>query len=195
MTLEHNKREVFSKIYAQYVRKVRYFAYSYLKDMQIAENVAHDVFVALWNKWEHIDITDNIASYLMVSAKNACLNYIRKEKHLTNYKDYSQKFTKTTIHYAALADESATLLYSKETEKIVSTCIAEMPPKIKSTFVLSRFKKMKYDEIAELQGISVKTVEFRISYALKMLRSYLKKYLASTMGYLLIGLFLLCLYH
>jgi len=172
-----NKHDIFSKIYTDYSSKVKYFAYSYLKDMQAAESITHDVFLALWKKWEQIDINQNIVSYLMVSAKNACLNYIRKERHLSDFKDYTQKFNKTTINYAALADESSTALYSKEIESTIVKALDEMPGNLRSTFVLSRFKQMKYDEIAQFQGISVKTVEFRISRVLKLLRSCLKKYL------------------
>jgi len=172
-----SKHDIFTKIYIDYSRKVKYFAYSYLKDLPAAESITHDVFLTLWNKWEHINIDNNITAYLMVSAKNACLNYIRKETHLTDYKNYTQKFTKNTINYAALADDSSTALYSKEIESIVLKALEEVSQNTKSTFILSRFKQMKYEEIAKLQGISVKTVEFRISSVLKLLRSYLINYL------------------
>jgi RNA polymerase sigma-70 factor (ECF subfamily) len=133
--------------------------------------------LALWNKWEQIDIQNNIVAYLMVSAKNACLNTLRKEKHIADYKDYTQNFTKNTINYAALADESSTSLFSKEIEGIVHKALEEMPHQTKSTFLLSRNKGMKYEEIAKLQGVSVKTVEYRISSVLKKLRTSLQNYL------------------
>jgi len=173
----NNKHDTFTKIYTDYSCRVKYFAYSYLKDMQAAESITHDVFLALWNKWQSIDVTQNVLSYLMVSTKNACLNYIRKEKHLTNFRDYSQKFNKDTINYTALADESSTALYSQEIKRALSKALDQMPQNLKSTFILSRFKRMKYEEIAKLQGISTKTVEFRISSVLKLLRSYLKNFL------------------
>jgi len=175
-TPEHTKRLVFTDIYIKNYRKVKYFAYAYMKDIQAAESIAHDVFLTLWKKWEQIDINDNIVSYLMVSAKNASLNYIRREKKMLDFKGYSQKFTKETINHAALADESSTILYSKEITEILHQALAQMPPKTKSTFILSRFKGMKYHEIAKLESVSIKTVEFRISSALKLLRKYLKNY-------------------
>jgi DNA-directed RNA polymerase specialized sigma24 family protein len=53
---------------------------------------------------------------------------------------------------------------SFDVEKIYKKCVDEMPDKIKSTFLLSRSKRYSNDEIAQIQGISVKTVEKRITF-------------------------------
>lgn len=183
------KQEQFEHIYIHHYNKVKFFAFSYLKDIQAAECVSQDVFVALWKDWEKIEIADNILSYLMVSAKNRCLNVLRKEKYGTDYKDINQKLSKESLNIAALTDSSSTSLYSKEIERLLFKAIEEMPNKIKSTFILSRFKHFKYEEIANIQEISVKTVEYRITNALKILRIYFKDYLLLFLGYMIIKLF------
>ena len=45
-----------------------------------------------------------------------------------------------------------------------------MPPKTKDAFILSRFKHKTYSEIAQIQNVSEKNIEYRISEALKILR-------------------------
>jgi len=184
-----SKQQKFEEIYLRHYPKVKFFALSYLKEMKAAECVAQDVFVSLWNNWDKVQISDNIISYLMVSAKNNCLNIIRKNKYGQDYKEFSQKMTKESANYAALADSSSSTLYSNEIEILMLKALDEMPIKIKSTFILSRFKHHKYEDIAQIQNISIKTVEYRITNALKILRIYLKDYLGLLLGYLFTKLF------
>ncbi len=43
---------LFEEIYKNHFNKVRFFAYSYLNDNEKAENIAQDVFLALWGDME-----------------------------------------------------------------------------------------------------------------------------------------------
>jgi RNA polymerase sigma-70 factor (ECF subfamily) len=45
--------------------------------------------------------------------------------------------------------------------------VLSMPPLYRDIFVLSRFGGMSYPEIAAARGLSVKTVEWRMSKALE----------------------------
>ena len=51
---------------------------------------------------------------------------------------------------------------------------------------MNRFKHMKPAEIAELEGVSVRTVEGHIGKAYKLLRKELKPYLPATLIALLL---------
>ena len=52
-----------------------------------------------------------------------------------------------------------------------------LPEKCREIFELNRFEGLKYAQVAEKLGISVKTVETQMSKALKILREQLLKYL------------------
>jgi RNA polymerase sigma-70 factor (ECF subfamily) len=52
-----------------------------------------------------------------------------------------------------------------------------LPDGIRETFVLNRFEGFTYQQIATQENISVKTVEYRISKALAILRKDLGDYL------------------
>jgi RNA polymerase sigma-70 factor (ECF subfamily) len=59
-------------------------------------------------------------------------------------------------------------------ERLVEKAINELPEQCRKAFELSRYNELKYKEIADAMGISVKTVETHISHALKILRITLK---------------------
>ena len=59
----------------------------------------------------------------------------------------------------------------------IDEAIESMPPERKKVFLLSRYEGLKYKEIAEKLGISIKTVEAQMGKALKFLREELKEFM------------------
>jgi RNA polymerase sigma-70 factor (ECF subfamily) len=64
-----------------------------------------------------------------------------------------------------------------ELQKKIDDSIEIMPPERKKIFQMSRYEGLKYKEIAEKLGISVKTVEAQMGKALKFLREELKEFM------------------
>ena len=94
------------------------------------------------------------------------------------YGDYAAE-KKTSLNYAALADQSAEHLLSSELEVKIKDSIDMLPPKTREVFLMSRQNELSYAKIAETMNISVKMVEYRMTQALRMLRRYLKEYLCT----------------
>jgi RNA polymerase sigma-70 factor (ECF subfamily) len=68
-------------------------------------------------------------------------------------------------------------LERKELEKAIEKSLASLEEPLREVFILSRYHEMKYSEIATMLGISVKTVEARLSRALQDLQKLLKDFL------------------
>lgn len=168
------KEKVFEGIYASHFKKVVFYAYNYLKNNEKAENIAQDVFLALWEHMDDLDESGEVLPYLFVLTKYRCLNWLRREKHYDKYA--KEKLTGQDISILALKEESSTSLYTKEVTGLIGQALTKMPDKVRETFVFSRFKELKNKEIAVKQKISEKTVKYRISCAYKILRKILKDY-------------------
>jgi RNA polymerase sigma-70 factor (ECF subfamily) len=80
------------------------------------------------------------------------------------------------FNYEALEKMGNYLQFETLRNKI-DDAISRLPAEIIETFRLSRFDEFSYKEIADQQGVSIKTVEARISKALRILRIELKDYL------------------
>jgi RNA polymerase sigma-70 factor (ECF subfamily) len=65
----------------------------------------------------------------------------------------------------------------KDLERAIAEVLDELPDKCRMVFKLSRYEELKYGEIADKLGISVKAVEKHITKALKVFRVKLKDYL------------------
>jgi len=184
-----NTTKAFEQMYVSNYHKIRSFCNGYLKDENVSRCVAQDVFVAVWSNRANLSFSDELLPYLFVLAKNMCLNILKREKVKQNYKDYKTRIGRESLNYASLKEVSINSLYGKEVEELLKKAVSQMPETVKSTFCLSRFSDMKYGEIAKCQNISVKTVEYRIMCALRILRRTLRDYLPVILGYISTRLF------
>lgn len=72
-------------------------------------------------------------------------------------------------------------------EALYLAALDELPPKQREAFLLSRQQGLSYPEIAERQGVSVKTVETHIMPVLKTLCLYFRLQGGGVIGVLLLG--------
>lgn len=191
ITSDSGYKKVFEEVYSMHLHKVQFYAFNYIHDWDGAKSVANEVFTTIWVERAKIDFRRDMLPYLMVVTRNKCLNYLKKQKSEREYINYSEgKITENELNYFSLENSSSTALYTKEINKIFEESMVMMPEKIKNSFCLNRFGNLKYEEIAKLDGVTVKTVEYRISVALRILRKKFKDYLPLFLGYLVV---LLCL--
>lgn len=180
----HITEEDFEQIFKQYFHKVVYYAYSYTKDMEKAQNIAQDVFYQLWKHKDDVNFNDTTPlPFLLVIAKRLSLNLLRKESYNTAFFSYQKK--KYTLHQFdidALMDASATSLYTGEVTKLFKEGLDKMPESVRETFLMSRNQNLKYKEIADILNISQKTVENRMHLALSILRGVFVEYFPNGEG-------------
>lgn len=134
----------------------------YVKSSQIAEELVSDVFFALWeNRKQLVEVT-NFDAYIYRIAKFRVLKYLRDNKTLTVDLD------EVPIELFAFTETTPEDDYiSRELIDAVNEAIEQLPTKSKLAFKLVREDGMKYKDAAEHLGISVKTLEAQLSYAMK----------------------------
>lgn len=162
----------FENLFKTHFKLLCFYAVRMVKDMDTARDITHEAFIALWEKRDEIDPTKSVKSYLTTSVHNKCLNYLRDNK----------KFDRnllTTENLATMESSSGSSeeIITAELSHQIKDAIQSLPEKCREVFLLSREENLKYSEIAEKLGISVKTVEVQMSKALKILREKLADYI------------------
>jgi len=154
---------LFKKMYAPLTN----YAYKVVRDRLIAEEIAQEVFIYLWDKRSQITISSSLTSYIYSAAKNRCINYLKLE--LPKRQSEVDITEMTQLMQTSDNRQDPELL-----KKVVDMAIDTLPEKCKEAFILSRYSGLTYDEIAEEMDLSKKTIENQISIALKKLRVILK---------------------
>ena len=129
----------------------------------------------MWEIKETINDQINIYNFLYTITKNNCLNYLRNQKISIKHQE-NLKYLEIQFNYETL-EKSGDFFQIRELQKKIDEAIENLPPDLKETFQLSRIEEFSYKKIAEKQNISIKTVEARISKALRILRVELKDFL------------------
>jgi RNA polymerase sigma-70 factor (ECF subfamily) len=154
---------------ANYALLVR-VAESMLRDRATAEEIAQDVMLELWRRRESLDVTESVRGYLLQATRNRSLNAIR-------HRAIERRSEPQLVDGVARLPSTDAAVREREVEVAIQGAIADLPDRCRQVFELSRVQGLKYLEIAERMGISVKTVEVQMGKALRILRERLKAWL------------------
>jgi len=129
-----------------------------------------DFFVKILEKRTTNSIETSLKSYFIRSINNRCLDNLAHQKVKILHEQFSLRM---------MSDESLQEypLLDSELKKQIDHAIQQLPDGIRQTFMLNRFDGLSYQQIANQEKVSVKTVEYRISKALLNLRKDLGEYL------------------
>ena len=164
-------RKDFEALFNDHYSRLCAYAYNFLKEQEGSEEIAQEVFFKLWINRADIKIESSMESYLYRSVRNACLNLIKHINVREKYKEHNQE----EIEYSEQIDRDP--MNASELELKIRASIDLLPEQRKKIFILSRYEQLKYKEIAEQLGLSVKTVENQMGKALQFLRKELAEYL------------------
>jgi len=173
----------FKSLFKSHFNSLCAFAVSFVHDEDTAKDIVHQTFIKLWEKRDTIDMEKRVKSYLFSTVHNLCLNYIRDNKKFIKNEFEAETYT----HPGQLNDQD--VMEKAELNARINRAIDSLPEKCREVFIMNRFDEMKYQEIADKTGISIKTVEAHISKALKILREQLVDYITVIFLFILYNFF------
>ncbi|MCA0154431.1 RNA polymerase sigma factor [Winogradskyella vincentii] len=159
------EEEIFNAFYLKHIQAVSNFAYYKCGDKDASLDFVQDAFSKIWQNCFKIEFS-KAKTYLFTTVNNLFLNSVRHTKVVLAYAKHSPYLDRTN-------ESPEYILEEEEFKKKLQLLIAELSDEQREVFLLNRMEDKKYREIAELLDISQKTVEKRMSGALKFLRNNL----------------------
>jgi RNA polymerase sigma-70 factor (ECF subfamily) len=160
--------EIFREWYPPLVRYVQRM----LRDQEAAEDIAQEAMVELWKRREQLLASGPgaIQAYLWQTVRNRALNHLRHAR----VRERSEPHVVAAMPEAPMADSGIT---SAELQTAIGEAMASLPPRCREVFEMSRVRGLKYTEIADALGVSVKAVEAQMGKALRVMRERLAPWL------------------
>ena len=162
----------FRLLYNHYYTKLFRQALYYLNNNpDYAQEVVADVFVALWQSRKILDTITNSDAYLFIALKHAAARYVEK-KYRKKTELLIENLPDTNYNSS---DETDFDIVDVELQKKYKQALEKLPPRCAEVFRLVREERKKYSEVAEMLGISPKTVDNQMNKAVKFLYEELKE--------------------
>jgi RNA polymerase sigma-70 factor (family 1) len=165
----NNDPKAFAALFNQYWSKLFTTAFFHLKDQEACSEIVHDIFLNIWMKRDHLKI-ECFPNYLTAAVRYHIFKYIRSQKAVPL--EYTEELEDCTM--ASCMNNGGDKLIYNELETEVYTYIKKLPKRCQEIFLLSRKANLSNDEIARQLGISKRTVENQLTYALQHLRISMK---------------------
>lgn len=163
--IKRHDQEALEQLFEKYYFPLCDFAFQFVRSFDFTEEVVSDVFMNIWNNRHKIQITSSVKAYLYTATRNQSLNYLKREKKDFDTLDVLENEPSETYQ----PDEE---LIFRELESRIEMLINTLPPKRKLVFKLSRLEGFTYQEIADILGISIHTVQNQMVKAVKQLASF-----------------------
>jgi RNA polymerase sigma-70 factor (ECF subfamily) len=163
------------------------YAMRYVGRKDVAEEIVSDTFFNIWNNRTTLEIHSSVKGYLFHAVCNNSLNYLRKLKKEERLDDFFKDNSSGNLGFACTTEElPSDSLILKDLTETIDKAVTSLPPQQQTVFRLKRYEGKKNREIAEIMGLSVKTVEMHLSKALLSLRKNLKEYLPEFLLFMLL---------
>ncbi|CAN5791224.1 RNA polymerase sigma-70 factor [soil metagenome] len=163
---EHNDDHAFGQLYMLYIHNLQQFANSIIKNQELAEDIVSDVFLKIWQNRATIAKIENFKLYLYISTKNTSLNYLSR-----HFRKKIVSIDEMSLNIPAVIYNPEQLMITSEAVRKIEYEIQNLPLRCRLIFKLAKEDGLKYNDIAKLLNISVKTIDSQMAIALKKISS------------------------
>ena len=160
--------KAFDAIYSKYFPLLYNIAYKKLGSSHLAEDMTQEIFVALYQNLEVLQINCSLSAYLNKAIRFKVMNEFRARNVRLQYRK--------NVFFASFCKTDFSALEVKELSHHLEKVYDRLPKKCRQVFVLSRKEGLSQKAISKKLDISLSTVEKHIGKALRIFKDELYEY-------------------
>ena len=158
----------FEMLFKVHYKALHAYATVILNDEDDAEEIVQQLFLKFWEKRKLLSVQTSLKAYLYKCVYHDSLNYLKHLKVKIKYQDFTRH---------SIDNSYNDRLALSELQNQINLALNDLPEQCRTIFQMSRFEELKYREIAETLGLSIKTVENQMGKALRIMRIKLADFL------------------
>jgi RNA polymerase sigma-70 factor (ECF subfamily) len=175
--LKSGKQTAFSQLLDDYQQKVFGTCISFVPNKEDAEDIAQEVFLEVFRSISKFKGDSKLSTWIYKIATNKCLEFIRKKNTKKRFA-FMQTILGNEIpldktSYFTEVNHPGILLENKEKSATIFKAINTLPEAQRIVFTLAKIDDKSYQEIVEITGKSLSSVESLMFRAKKSLQEKL----------------------
>jgi len=168
--IQKQNEKAYELLFQTYYKKLCSYSFGVVKDMVIAEEIVQDFIFKLWENPNYVTTHQKLRPYMFRSVYNNSLQYLKTRARFDENSDLifsmqeSYEKSEQQVEYDELYDA-------------LERSLSSLPTKTREIFTLNREEDLSYKEIAIRVNLSVKSVEYHISKAMKLIEFGIKNFI------------------
>ncbi|TCC89598.1 RNA polymerase sigma factor [Pedobacter hiemivivus] len=159
---EGNERS-FTELFYWYYKPLGRFVFKMTDSQEITEEIVQDAFVKIWLRRETLKHIDSFGAYMFAICRNETFAAMKKIA--------AEKVFRTDFEKYLTVEGEIDLLDNptEEYRAMIIAAVAKLPAQQQKVYAMSRYDRLKYEEIATHLGITVVTVKKHIQLAVQFI--------------------------
>ncbi len=172
---KHGSSDALCRIYKKYKENLLRLAFALLNDTSSAEDIVHDCFVSFAQSSEKLKLNGSLKSYLATCVANRVRNANIARQRQSALGRLPAETTGLNEAESAVSNSKRPeqWIICNEQLRQLNDALAQLPHQQREVTILHAQGGMRFKAIAELQDVSINTVQSRYRYGLDKLRSNL----------------------
>ena len=171
-SIQNGNKNDFAHLVSKYKQKVFQTCMGFVHNTDDAADLTQDVFIKVFEKLNSFKGTSAFSTWLYRITLNMAINYTRK-KRITSMFNFDQKTDE--LYKKQSSNKTDDRIIQHENKMHVKKMLDKLPLTQRKAFVLSHYREMSNNELADVLNISAKAAESLLFRARKNLQKELKK--------------------
>jgi len=180
LKISKGDKRAFTILFEGYYKSLAAYIFKLTESMELTEEIVQDVFIKVWLKRETLAEINSFSNYLFILSKNKTLNSLRKQARYCTHFQSLEKELETDIRMEEEND-----VY-EDFRLLIDHAVERLPQQQKRIYQLSRFERLKYEEIAQQLNLSAETVKKHMYLATKTIKEYVHNHMDEVVAYILL---------
>lgn len=171
--IRRNDQAAFEELFLAYALPLTKLAYQYVRSIDTADDIVQDAFVLFWNEIGHNSFTGRPFIFLQMIVRRRSIDELRRRNTESTWQRSFGAIDESPAASVSFVD-SLTKLEQGELGRLIAEAVATLPPRNRAVATLRWYERASRTEVAEILGLSVKTVDAQLAKAARRVREYLQ---------------------
>lgn len=161
---QNGEEKGFNFFFREYYAALSYHSFQIIKDKAVAEEIAGEALMKLWDRHQNFGSLSGIKSFLYTTTRNASLNYIRQQKRTAH------RYKEANYLSGNIEKDAFERIAETETYREILMALKTLPPQCRKIFSMLFIEGKEYQQIAKELNLSIATIRSQKARAIMLIK-------------------------